>query len=195
MVGGLDSLDFRPFGNCHKDFVMPAPFTQRSGTACQDVVQGAWGCTAPLAGRALFFAPGLEVAWAWQEVSHCAEKEDKPALISELTEFLPGQRAVECLVPLHPLPLGGKPNCLHSAVLFSCLLDPLTFSSFDRSSVVTALALVALNFSTTDETGKRSLEVLLYKLTELKAGGTPSNLWRNLLHCLSIASTWVVERL
>lgn len=50
--------------------------------------------------------------------------------------------------------------------------------------MLTALALVALNSSTTDETGKRSLEVLLYKLPELKVGGTPNHLLTNLLHSL-----------
>ena len=66
----------------------------------------------------------------------------------------------------------------------------LTFPSSDDWRVLTALALVALNSSTTDETGRGSLEVLLYKLTALKDGGTPSHFRKNLLHSLSIPSTW-----
>ena len=70
------------------------------------------------------------------------------------------------------------------------LLACLTFSSSDERSVLTALALVALNSSTTDETGKGSVEVLLYRLNVLKDGGTPSHFCKNLLHSLSIPSTW-----
>lgn len=112
MVVGLGSLDFRPFGDCQKDFVVPPPvasLAQSLGISRQNVVQGAWGCAAPLAGWVIFFAPGLKTARGWQEVCHCTKKEGKPALISAL-EFLPGQRAVECLVPPCPLPREASPT-------------------------------------------------------------------------------------
>lgn len=70
-------------------------------------------------------------------------------------------------------------------VLLMVLLVCLTFSSSDERSVLTTLALVALNSSITDESGRGSLEVLLYRLTVLKDGETPCHFCKNLLHSLS----------
>lgn len=56
-----------------------------------------------------------------------------------------------------------------------------------------ALVFVALNSSTTDEIG-RSLAVL-YRLTELKFGGTSSIFHMNLLHSLLIAFIRIIENL
>lgn len=55
------------------------------------------------------------------------------------------------------------------------LLACLTFPSSDKRSVLTALALVALNSSNPDEADKESLGALLYRLTGLKDAGTPSH--------------------
>lgn len=79
----------------------------------------------------------------------------------------------------------------HLMVLFACQ----TFPSSDKNSLLTAHALVALNSSTT-ETGKWGLEALLYRLTELKDGWTPSHFCTNLLHrhhTLNLPSSWLLS--
>lgn len=77
----------------------------------------------------------------------------------------------------------------HFVPQLTVLLACQNFSSLDGSSVLFALAL-ALNSSTTDETGKWSLEVLLYRLTKRAKRGTPSHLHTNLLYSLCIKSYW-----
>ena len=63
-----------------------------------------------------------------------------------------------------------------------------TFPSFAVRSVATALT---LGDSTTDDSGRDSLEEVEYMFTALKLGGTPNRLLRCLLHIRSLAFTVV----
>lgn len=72
--------------------------------------------------------------------------------------------------------------------LWSCWYIWLPPSS-DRSNVLIVIVLVAISYSITDETGKQSLEILLYSLTKVKFDEILNHLCMNLLYSLSVAST------